>query len=54
MLCLKIRMRMKFKGMESRLFSRIIENLFKVFEIVFCFVRFIIFFRCNCNLVKYY
>lgn len=41
----KIRMRMKPKGMESRLFSRTIENSFKVPETVFCFARSITFLR---------
>lgn len=45
---------MKPKGMESRLFSRTIENSFKVPETVFCFARSITFLRRNCNPVKYY
>lgn len=44
-----IRIRIKPKGIESRLLSRTIENSFNVPETVFCFARSITFLSRNCS-----
>jgi len=45
----KMRIRTKPKGMESRLFSKTIENSFNVPETVFCFARSMTFLSRNCS-----